>query len=121
MHTKNIMVSFGFDKSNLTHNARRTIRDAAYDASRERPVRILVIGNADRVGSDDYNLRLSVRRAEAVKAELVRDGLDNRLIYVSGRGFHDPAVPTEPGVRERENRRVVIDLRGKDEPRQASR
>ncbi len=121
IHTTTFMVSFDFDKATLTYDARKIVSDAANNASRERLVRILVTGHADRVGTDDYNQHLSWRRAEAVKVELVRDGFDARLISVSGRGFLDPVVQTAPGVRDRENRVVVIELRADGEPRQASR
>ena len=114
-------VSFDFDEASLTRDGRRIVWEAANDAHRERPARILVVGHADRVGTDEYNQQLSLRRAEAVKEEMVRDGLDDSLISVSGRGFIDPAVPTPPGVRERENRQVVIVLQDNANPRQASR
>ncbi len=114
-------VSFDFDRASLTRGAQRVIGEAAEDASRARAVRILVTGHADRVGSNTYNDSLSLRRAEVVKAELIRDGLDRNLITVAGRGFHDLQVPTEPGVRERENRRVVIEIRSNMEPRRLSR
>ena len=114
-------VSFDFNKATLTHGARRVIRDAAREASHERPAHILVVGHADSVGSDDYNASLSLRRAEFVKDELVHDGLDREMITMSGRGYHDPAVPTGPNVRERQNRQVVVEFRSTMEPRQASR
>jgi outer membrane protein OmpA-like peptidoglycan-associated protein len=55
-------------------------------------------------------MALSLKRAEAVKGEMVREGLDGTAIGIDGKGFHDPLVPTGPGVREPQNRRAVIDL-----------
>ena len=75
-------------------------------------VRVLVIGHTDTVGSDRYNMALSRRRAEAVRDEMVREGMDGTTIMTEGRSFHDPLVPTGPGVREPQNRRAVIDLGG---------
>ncbi|MCU0888881.1 MAG: OmpA family protein, partial [Rubritepida sp.] len=66
---------------------------------------------ADRTGSAAYNQRLSVRRAEAVAAELVRRGINRTEITVQGFGFDRPLVPTAMGVREPQNRRVEIILR----------
>ena len=44
---------------------------------------------------------------------MVREGLDGRRIAIEGKCFHDPLVPTGPGVREPQNRRAVIDLGSK--------
>jgi outer membrane protein OmpA-like peptidoglycan-associated protein len=121
IHSVIFQVEFRFDKATLTPEGREIVRHAADAAERLHLVRILVTGNADRVGSADYNQDLSLRRAETIKAELVRDGLDENLIVTAGRGFCDPVVPTAAGVRERLNRRVVIDIRTSSEPRQAWR
>jgi hypothetical protein len=47
-----------------------------------------------------------------VKDEMVRQGMDGGSISIEGKSFHDPLVPTGPGVREPQNRRAVIDLGG---------
>jgi outer membrane protein OmpA-like peptidoglycan-associated protein len=47
-----------------------------------------------------------------VKDEMVRQGLAADSIAIEGKSFHDPLVPTGPGVREPKNRRAVIDLGG---------
>jgi outer membrane protein OmpA-like peptidoglycan-associated protein len=73
-------------------------------------VRVVVTGHTDTVGSDAYNQGLSVRRADAVKEEMVRLGMDGSDIAIQGKSFHDPLVPTGPGVREPQNRRAVIAL-----------
>ena len=73
-------------------------------------VRVLVTGHTDTVGSDSYNMGLSVRRAETVKDEMVREGVDGSIVSIEGKSFHDPLVPTGPGVREPQNRRAVISL-----------
>jgi len=62
------------------------------------------------VGSRAYNLRLSERRALAVKTEMIHLGLNADEIATKGVGFDDLLVPTGPGVREPQNRRAVIDL-----------
>ena len=73
-------------------------------------VRIVVTGHTDTVGSMAYNQRLSERRADAVKTEMVREGLSATDISTIGRNFSEPLVATGPGVREPQNRRAVIDL-----------
>ncbi|MDY0240902.1 MAG: OmpA family protein, partial [Rhodospirillaceae bacterium] len=59
---------------------------------------------------DAYNMALSLRRANAVKAELVKLGIPANEISVVGKGKADPLVPTADGVREPQNRRVQINL-----------
>jgi outer membrane protein OmpA-like peptidoglycan-associated protein len=61
-------------------------------------------------GTAAYNQKLSVRRADAVKAELVRLGVPAASITAIGRGESNPLVPTADGVREPQNRRVEIQI-----------
>ncbi len=106
------MVFFDFDKSNLTAEAQSVVTQAVKTAKENGFVKVMVTGHTDTVGSDRYNQALSERRANAVKDEMVRQGMDPNGIAVTGKSFHDPLVPTGPGVREPQNRRAVIDLGG---------
>jgi len=99
---------FDFDQDRLTQSGRQVVAEAVRDAKASGVHSILVTGHTDTAGGDDYNQDLSLRRAEAVKREMVKDGIDERLIFIAGRGDRYPAVPTGPGVRDPENRRVVI-------------
>jgi outer membrane protein OmpA-like peptidoglycan-associated protein len=76
-----------------------------------RSTRIEVSGHADRSGSDAYNQALSMRRAEAVAAELTRRGVPRTEMVIQAFGESRPLVPTADGVREPQNRRVEIILR----------
>jgi len=107
---RTFIVFFDFNKSNLTEAAQAVVTEAVKVAKANGFVKIQIVCHTDTVGSDQYNMRLSVARAQAVKDELVRQGLTTDGIAVSGRGFHDPLVATGPGVREPQNRRAVIDL-----------
>ncbi|MGA7714099.1 MAG: OmpA family protein [Rhizomicrobium sp.] len=109
---KTYIVFFDFDKSNLTEKAQEVVAEAVKTAKANGFVKVLVVGHTDTVGSDKYNQALSVRRAQAVKDEMVREGLGGDGISIEGKSFHDPLVPTGPGVREPQNRRAVIDLGG---------
>jgi outer membrane autotransporter protein len=110
--TKTFIVFFDFNKSNLTAEAQSVVSEAVKAAKENGMVRVLVTGHTDTVGSDSYNMGLSVRRAQSVKEEMVREGMGGDSISIEGKGFHDPLVPTGPGVREPQNRRAVIDLGG---------
>ena len=110
--TKTFIVFFDFNKYNLTAEAQAVVQEAVKTAKANGFVRVLVTGHTDTVGSDSYNQGLSVRRAESVKGEMVNEGMDGSQISIEGKSFHDPLVPTGPGVREPQNRRAVIDLGG---------
>lgn len=100
------LVFFDFDRATITPESARVIREAAQRAKDSGAVAIQVIGYTDRSGPAAYNMRLSVRRANAVKDELVRNGIAAGEISVEGRGESDPLVPTADGVREPQNRRA---------------
>ena len=104
---------FDWDKATLTDRARQIVREAAENSTRVQYTRIEVNGYTDTSGTHQYNQGLSVRRAQAVQAELIKDGVPENAITTHGFG-DDPAhllVPTGPGVREPQNRRVEIIIR----------
>jgi OOP family OmpA-OmpF porin len=105
------LVFFDWDRADLTDRARQIIAEAAQNSSRVAATRIEVSGHADRSGTPQYNQRLSMRRAEAVAAELVRQGVSRGAISVQAFGESRPLVATADGVREPQNRRVEIVLR----------
>jgi OmpA-OmpF porin, OOP family len=102
------VIYFEFDSARVTSRAESTIQDAASAIKRQQATRITVTGHTDLSGSDQYNLRLSMRRANAVKAALMRLGVPADSIAVLGKDGEDPAVPTPIGVREPGNRRAEI-------------
>ncbi|MBE1237883.1 OmpA family protein [Phaeovibrio sulfidiphilus] len=104
------MVFFDFDRSNVTPEAAGIIAQAASNAQSKGSSVINVTGHTDTVGSQAYNLRLSQRRAESVMAELERNGIPRSAIAVYAKGKSEPLVATGDGVREPQNRRVVIVL-----------
>ena len=84
------------------------VAEAVKTAKANGMVRVMVTGHTDTVGSDTYNQALSIRRANSVKDEMMHEGMDGSQISIEGKSFHDPLVPTGPGVREPQNRRVEI-------------
>jgi outer membrane protein OmpA-like peptidoglycan-associated protein len=104
------MVFFDWDRSNLSQQALNTIQQAADAYKSKGSARITATGHTDTSGPANYNMALSLRRANAVKDALVRDGVPATAISVVGKGETDLLVPTGDGVREPQNRRVVIDI-----------
>lgn len=111
IETKEFTVYFAFDSAKLDDQAKQIVSQAADYHKTHPDARIALAGHTDLAGSADYNMRLSLRRADAVRAQLIADGLTGDQIQVTALGETQPAVPTAPGVREAKNRRVVIDLK----------
>jgi OOP family OmpA-OmpF porin len=107
---KTYLVFFDWDKYNLTPRALDIIAQAASDSKTQSTTTIAVNGYTDTSGTPAYNQGLSVRRAKAVEAQLVTDGVPASEITAQGFGDTDLLVPTGPGVREPQNRRVQIVL-----------
>jgi outer membrane protein OmpA-like peptidoglycan-associated protein len=106
---RSFLVFFDFDRSDITQDARKVINQAADNARKAgSATRITLTGHADRSGSAQYNMRLSQRRADAVKQELIKLGVPASDIVTVAKGESDPLVPTADGVREPRNRRVEI-------------
>ncbi len=108
---RSYLVFFDWDKATLTDRARQIIKDAADNSSHVQYTRIEVNGYTDTSGSPQYNMGLSIRRANAVKAELIKDGVPANAITTQGFGETHLLVPTGQGVREPQNRRVEIIIR----------
>jgi len=108
---KSFLVFFDWDKSTLTDRARGIIREAAASAKATAHTKIEVNGYADTSGTPAYNKGLSMRRAQTVAAELVRNGVGKNEIAIKAFGDTVLLVPTGPGVREPQNRRVEIIIR----------
>lgn len=104
------LVFFDWDRADITTEAEQIIRAAAANAKELKSVRLTTTGHADRSGPDPYNLRLSQRRAAAVRAALIREGVPTSEIEIFARGESEPLVQTPDGVREPRNRRVQIFL-----------
>ncbi|MEX2200071.1 MAG: OmpA family protein, partial [Dongiaceae bacterium] len=84
------------------------IADVVRDAGSLGSPPISVVGHTDLSGSAEYNMGLSLRRADSVRDALLAGGVSPEQITTAGRGEAEPAVPTADGVREQANRRAEI-------------
>lgn len=104
-------LEFELGTSQLTADSMARI-DTVMDRAQARSGgEIVVIGHTDRQGSAEANDRLSLQRAQAVRALLVERGFNANLIEAVGRGERDPLVPTEDDVAEPRNRRAELLVR----------
>jgi len=111
---------FDFDKATLSPEGRAKLGELVSKVSGTKFEVIVVVGHTDGVGGDAYNQKLSVRRAEAVKAYLVSKGIEADRVYTEGKGSKQPVVADKTAVGRARNRRVeieVADTRSRDDLR----
>ena len=102
------LVFFDFDKSAIGEGGENVI-NAVFDEIQARNLTTInIVGHTDTSGSDAYNQRLAMRRANAVKDTLVSMGVPAGNITTEGRGESELLVQTADGIREPANRRSVI-------------
>ena len=104
------LLFFDWDRAGMPPEAQAIVRDAAEAIKSSGAESVVVTGFTDTSGNAKYNMRLSERRAEAVKEELMRNGVAAGIITTRGQGEDVLIVPTGPNEREPQNRRVRIEL-----------
>jgi OOP family OmpA-OmpF porin len=103
---------FDFDKAVLKPEGRAKLDDLVGKVKDINLEVIIAVGHTDSVGGDSYNQRLSVRRAEAVKAYLVSKGIEKNRVYTEGKGEKQPVADNKTAEGRAKNRRVEIEVVG---------
>ena len=98
-------------RDEYTPESRQTVETVLRELTRRPAAEITVIGHTDRAGTVEYNDKLSLQRAERVRADFLKRGVPERAISVAGRGEREPLVATPDGQPEPRNRRVEINIR----------
>ena len=112
---------FDFDKATLKPEGKAKLDDLVSKLGAINLEVIIAVGHTDSIGSVPYNQKLSVRRAESVKAYLVSKGIEANRIYTEGKGKSQPVAPNtingkdNPAGRAK-NRRVEIEVVGTRAP-----
>jgi OOP family OmpA-OmpF porin len=104
------LVFFDFAKYNLTPEAVDIVNAAAAGIVQTPGAKVSVVGNTDTVGSAQFNMVLGQKRADAVAAQLMSQGVSEAAITTSSDGFDNLLVPTGAGVAEPQNRRASITI-----------
>lgn len=103
---------FDFDKSVLKPAGKAKLDDLTGKIKDINLEVIIAVGHTDSVGSAAYNQKLSVRRAEAVKAYLVSKGIEKSRVYTEGKGKTQPVADNKTAAGRAQNRRVEIEVVG---------
>ncbi|MFT4269159.1 MAG: OmpA family protein [Xenophilus sp.] len=103
---------FDFDKSVLKPEGRAKLDDLVSKIRGINLEVIIAVGHTDSIGTDAYNQKLSVRRAEAVKAYLVSKGIERNRVYTEGKGEKQPVADNRTKEGRAKNRRVEIEVVG---------
>ena len=113
-----IKTFFDFDKSDLTAESYAKLREVA-DKIKSYTIEVITVsGHADRIGTEEYNQKLSEKRAAVVKSELVKLGVDESKIYTEAKGESQPEVTCSGKTSAKviaclaPNRRVKIEVVG---------
>ena len=103
---------FDFDKSVLKPEGKAKLDDLVSKVKGINLEVIIAVGHTDSIGTDAYNQKLSVRRAEAVKAYLVSKGIEKNRVYTEGKGEKQPVADNRTAEGRAKNRRVEIEVVG---------
>lgn len=103
---------FDFDKAVLKPEGKAKMDDLVSKAKGTNLEVMIAVGHTDSVGGDGYNQKLSVARAEAVKAYLLSKGIEKSRVYTEGKGEANPLADNKTAEGRAKNRRVDIELVG---------
>jgi outer membrane protein OmpA-like peptidoglycan-associated protein len=100
--------NFAFDSAELTPETRTILDDYVALLKKESFTRAEIAGHTDTIGAEEYNERLSERRANAVKDYLISKGLRPESLKVVGYGESHPIAPNDTREGRQRNRRVEL-------------
>ena len=105
-------ILFDFNKADLRHEAQLGLAKVSVILQQYPEMRISVEGHTDNVGAEDYNLKLSEKRAQAVYDFLIHEGVGADRLGTQGFGMSQPVAPNETAEGRQKNRRVDLVIRG---------
>ena len=112
---------YDFDSDAVKPTARTNLLSLSQSLDKYPGSDLLILGHTDSVGTDDYNKRLSVRRADAAAEYLVGQGVERSRIATGGLGEEEPIAPNDTPDGRSRNRRVEVAIYASEKLREEAR
>lgn len=101
-------ILFGFDSSTLRPQARENLEKLSEILNRDDETILMIVGHTDSTGDNNYNMRLSERRAQSAAEYMISQGLSETRVQIEGRGETEPIADNTTEEGQQENRRVEV-------------
>lgn len=108
-------ILFDFDSSTLRQEGNENLRKLADIINRDKDTTLMIVGHTDSRGEENYNLRLSERRAESASQFMVSQGLASSRIQTVGRGEYEPIAENDSDAGRQKNRRIEVAIYASEE------
>lgn len=101
-------ILFDFDSATLRQEGNDNLQKLVSIINRDKDTVLMIVGHTDSRGDEDYNLRLSERRAQSASTFMVSQGLPSSRIQIVGRGEYEPLSENETDAGRQKNRRIEV-------------
>jgi type IX secretion system PorP/SprF family membrane protein len=102
--------NFEFNSANLDVESQQYLKDLSMALLDNPQLKIKLVGHTDNIGSDKFNLKLSIYRAEVIKDFITKQGIENNRILVDGKGMREPLNANKNDQERASNRRVELTI-----------
>jgi outer membrane protein OmpA-like peptidoglycan-associated protein len=101
-------ILFDFDSATLRPEGFDNLRKLTRIINRDNDTTLMIVGHTDSRGNDEYNQRLSERRAQSASTYMISQGLSSSRIQIIGRGEYEPIADNETDAGRQKNRRIEV-------------
>ncbi len=103
-------ILFDFDQSVIKTSSYAELNEAVREMKKDKSSTITIDAYTDKIGTEEYNKALSVRRAASVKAYLIKNGINPRRLKIVGHGENNPVAPNSTPEGRAEDRRAIMEM-----------
>ena len=105
------LLYFKWDSTKIVPKSKKILKTIIKEAKKDTTLYIDIIGHTDRAGNENYNKKLSLRRANSIKKILEKNNIKKEIISIEYYGESNPIVQTRDGVARKVNRRVEVRIK----------